>query len=74
VFGTSHAYFIRGTNSPEVLQPSTPLTWYRNAQGIRVYKVPGTATGANTFNLINWTGTGGTTGYWSSNNGNWLMN
>lgn len=73
VFGTGDAYFIRGTNSPEVLKPATPLTWYRNAQAIRVYKVPGTANGANTFNVINWTGAGGTTGYWSSNNGNWLM-
>jgi cyanophycinase len=74
VYGSGNAFFVRGTDSPEVLQPATPLTWYRAAQALRVYKVPGTATGANTFNLINWTGTGGTTGYWSSNNGNWLMN
>ena len=74
VYGSGNAFFVRGTDSPEVLQPATPLTWYRAAQALRVYKVPGTAAGTNTFNLINWTGTGGTTGYWSSNNGTWLMN
>lgn len=74
VYGSGNAFFVRGTDSPEVLQPSTPLTWYRAAQALRVYKVPGTAAGTNTFNVINWTGSGGTTGYWSSNNGNWLMN
>ncbi|QYF94858.1 pre-peptidase C-terminal domain-containing protein [Massilia sp. PAMC28688] len=71
VYGTGNALFVRGTNSPEVLQPSTPLTWYRAGDALRVYKVPGTATGANSFNLVNWTGSGGTTGYWSSNNGAW---
>ena len=74
VYGSGNAFFVRGTDSPEVLQPATPLTWYRGAQALRVYKVPGTAAGTNTFNVVNWTGTGGTTGYWSSNNGNWLMN
>lgn len=74
VYGSGNALFVRGTNSPEVLQPSTPLTWYRAGQGLRVYKVPGTTNGTNTFNLVNWTGTGGTTGYWSANNGSWSMN
>ena len=74
VYGSGNAFFVRGTDSPEVLQPSTPLTWYRAGQALRVYKVPGPAAGSTTFNVLNWTGTGGTTGYWSSNNGNWLMN
>jgi cyanophycinase len=74
VYGTGNALFVRGTNSAEVLQPSSPLTWYRAGQALRVYKVPGTASGTNTFNLLNWTGTGGSTGYWSANNGSWVMN
>ncbi len=74
VYGAGNALFVRGTNSAEVLQPSSPLTWYRAGQALRVYKVPGTATGTNTFNVINWTGSGGSTGYWSANNGNWAMN
>lgn len=71
VYGSGNALFVRGTNSAEVLQPSVPLTWYRAGNALRVYKVPGTATGTNTFNIVNWSGTGGTTGYWSSNGGVW---
>lgn len=51
--------------TPEICQASTPLTWNRNQQAVMVYKVKGTQTGENTFNISNWLdGQGGTWETW----------
>jgi hypothetical protein len=74
VYGSSNhkAYFIQ-TNceltdrSPESCTSGNPLTWNRNMQALKVYKITGTNSGTNTFNLNDWeTGTGG---YWE----NWYI-
>jgi len=69
------AYFIQ-TNCeidnpiPETCSPNTPLTWNQNGTALRVYKVNGTMTGENSFDLSDWkTGTGGSWENWSVNNG-----
>jgi hypothetical protein len=42
------------------MEPMTPLSWSYNGQAVKVYKVPGTLLGDNTFDLTNWTeGSGG---------------
>lgn len=69
-----YAYFLQVNcaqpNMPETCQPNQPLTWNRNQQAVAAYKVAGTPTGANTFDLSNWnTGTGGTWQHWYVNNG-----
>lgn len=69
-----YAYFIHVNctepNEPETCQPGQPLTWNRNNAALKVYKVPGTATGTNTFNLQDWmTGSGGVWQHWFINNG-----
>ena len=71
--GNHKAYFIQ-TNcelqdrSPETCTSGIPLTWNRNMQALKVYRITGTDTGTNTFNLNDWeTGTGG---YWE----NWYIN
>ena len=55
--------------APEVLASSQPLTWNRGGAALSVYRVLGTPTGVNTFNLRAFTGTGGAWQYWSVQNG-----
>jgi len=70
------AYFIRSNCEnpsflPEDLNAGNPLTWNRNQQAIKVYKVPGTSGGNNTFNLSDWkSGSGGSWENWWIENGN----
>jgi cyanophycinase len=59
------AKFIKALAAPEVLAAGYPLTWDASGRALAVYEIPGTLTGENTFNLKDWTGTGGTTSYWS---------
>ena len=69
VFGTNKCFFVKPTGAAEVLAPNTVLTWLVNQQALQVYGVPGSATGVNTFNMSTFTGTGGTTQYWSVDKG-----
>ena len=72
------AYFIQTncelTNQlPENCSSGNPLTWNLGGEALKVYKVFGTATGANTFDLNDWeTGVGGTWLHWSVTNGTFL--
>jgi cyanophycinase-like exopeptidase len=55
---------------PENCTPGNPLDWNRNNKALKVYKINGTATGDNTFNLIDWiTATGGQWEDWYVNKG-----
>ena len=55
---------------PETCVSDSPLTWNRNGQAIKVYKVPGNTKGDNYFDLTNWkTGFGGTWENWYIENG-----
>jgi len=58
------AYFIQANCEepwePETCLPSQPLSWDRDNQALKVYKVPGTVEGLYSFDLSNWhTGFGG---------------
>lgn len=74
IYGSGNINFVSASGAPETLAPNSSLTWYLNRQALRVYQVPGTATGANTFNLSTWSGTGGTTRYWYVSNGTMTIN
>ncbi|WP_040281269.1 T9SS type A sorting domain-containing protein [Psychroserpens damuponensis] len=68
------AYFLQANCvtdfEPETCVSGLPLTWDRNNEAIKVYKVPGTNTGVNYFDLSNWeTGSGGQWENWSVDNG-----
>ena len=76
VYGTfpafdDFAYFLRvncGVEDylPETLLPGQPLTWDRNGQAVVVYRVPGTPTGENYFDITDWeAGNGGQWAFWS---------
>lgn len=55
---------------PETCQASTPLTWSRSGEAVKVYKVPGTMNGTNYFQLSDWqTGSGGSWENWTANSG-----
>lgn len=55
---------------PETCVDEQPLTWNREGEALKVYKVPGTQTGVNYFNLNDYTnGSGGSWENWSINNG-----
>lgn len=74
VYGAGNANFVAATGAAETLAPNTALTWFVGSQALRVYQVPGTATGTNTFNMGTWSGNGGTTHYWYVNNGTMTLN
>ena len=59
--GSGAAYFLQAPGPAQVLADRTPLTY----QNISVYKVPQ----GGTFNLSNWTGTGGVAYTLNVNNG-----
>lgn len=68
------AYFLQGNcftpNAPENCVAGQTLTWDRSHEAVKVYKVPGTNGGHNTFNLNTWKdGTGGTWEDWYAVNG-----
>ncbi len=74
VFGTGNVFFAKPTGAAETLLAGQALTWYLGGQALQIYKVPGTATGNNTFNLSTWSGVGGTSHYWAVSNGSMTMN
>jgi cyanophycinase-like exopeptidase len=52
-------------NAPENCVTGSPLEWNRSEQAIKVYKVKGTSSGGNKFDLKDWkTGIGGTWENW----------
>ncbi len=71
------AYFLQANCThefePETCEPGTPLHWQRENEAIKVYKVPGTVTGENYFELDLWeNGSGGTWEHWYVENGNFI--
>jgi hypothetical protein len=69
-----YAYFLQvncTTNyAPETISAGTVLDWNRGGEAVKVYKVPGTESGANYFDLNDWeTGSGGVWQNWSVSNG-----
>ncbi|MBA4055680.1 MAG: cyanophycinase [Marivirga sp.] len=75
VYGTGNAYFLKGHGgTPEICASRKNLTWYRNGQAASAYVIGGTSSGLNTFNFNTWTGTGGTSQFWSADNGVFVMN
>lgn len=70
------AYFIQPNcdagNFVENCQTGQALTWNYGGQALKVYKVPGTMNGTNTFDVNNWQnaiGSGGSWENWSVTNG-----
>lgn len=69
-----YAFFIQMNceegNTPEQMQWAMPFTWNFNGQAAKVYKIGGTTTGENYFNLNDWqTGNGGEWLHWYADNG-----
>ena len=72
------AYFLQANcvldYAPETVVAGMPVTWNRNGEAIKVYKVPGTYEGPNYFDLSDWeTGSGGSWENWFIDNGNLNM-
>lgn len=70
IYGPGSAYFLQAncttSYAPEVIVKFQPLTWNRGGESLKVYKVPGTTTGTNYFDLSDWqTGNGGIWQNWS---------
>lgn len=61
---TDYVFFLKADTTPDVCVTGTPLHW---TDAVTVYKVRGLPSGSNTFNLVNWNGSGGT---WESVNVN----
>lgn len=70
------AYFVmpncNNSSGVENCTSGQPLNWNYNGKALKVYKVPGTMTGVNSYNISNFgsdSGTGGTWEDWSVVNG-----
>lgn len=68
------AYFLQSNcvddYAPEQVEIYKPVTWNKGGEAIKVYKVPGTGSGANYFDLSDWeTGSGGSWENWTIENG-----
>jgi hypothetical protein len=76
VYGTSteYAYFLQSNgeypnSAPETCRSGQALKWYWGGKAVKVYKVAGTTTGANFFELNTWrTGEGGSWEHWHIQN------
>lgn len=69
-----NAYFLQSNCNeptiPETILANQPLTWNRNNAAVKVYRIKGTTTANNSFNLNDWkTGTGGVWFNWWVDNG-----
>lgn len=73
VYGAGYAFFCRqngSSSTPERCVSGSSLDYYRNQRAVRVYKVPGTATGTGSFDLSSWTsGSGGSWQYYYADRG-----
>jgi cyanophycinase len=71
VFGVNNAFFLqRTTEGPETCLAGTPLTWNRNMQAVKVYKINGSGLGNGSFDLNNFTAaSGGSWSFFYVNNG-----
>ena len=63
-FDDDYVYFLQdnciSSIGPEIIESGQPITWLRDEQAVKVYKVPATTAGENTFDLNDWnTGSGG---------------
>jgi cyanophycinase len=67
VYGNGTAFFlIQNTTSggPERCVARKTLDWYRDKRAVYVYKITGSAAGNGTFDMVNWSGSGGTSQYY----------
>lgn len=57
-FDDDYVYFLQANcvepSAPEILEAGLPLTWIRDQEAVKVYRVPSTDTGANYFDLNTW--------------------
>ncbi|HUM47026.1 MAG TPA: hypothetical protein PLD84_08860, partial [Chitinophagales bacterium] len=70
-YNNGTAFFMQPTGlGPEVCVPNTKLTWNRNNQAVKVYKIENEINGNGSFNLNDWTtASGGTWTYFWVDNG-----
>ncbi len=77
-FTDDFVYFLQANcvepSVPEIIQASTPLTWLRNNEAVKVYRVPATIEGQNYFDLNTWNdGEGGQWMNWFVENGTLVL-
>jgi len=76
VFGINNAYFLQSTGlGAETCIAGTKLTWNRNGQAVKAYRIQGNTTGAGIFNANTWLNfSGGISYYYYVNNGVLVQN
>ena len=70
-YNNGTAFFMQSNGQgPEVCTPNTKLTWNRNNQAVKVYKIENEVNGNGSFDLNDWSGaSGGTWKYFWVDNG-----
>ncbi len=77
-FDDDYVYFLQenpaNTQGPEIMEQDVPLTWIRDEEAVKVYKVEATVSGENFFDLNDWaTGDGGEWQDWWVDQGELFM-
>ncbi len=72
VYGTGTAHFMRQqtvTGVPERCVAGSTLHWNQAMQAVGVYRITGSSSGNGSFDMISWSGSGGTAQYYYASNG-----
>lgn len=69
VFGEGNAYFLQANSYPEQVTQGSELIWNNAGKATDVYKISGSRNGSGSFNLSNWSGSGGIHQNWFSTGG-----
>lgn len=78
VFGNNNAFFLQITSSgPEICMSGVPLTWNKNMQAVKVYRIAGSSSGNGYFDLNTYstsTAQSGAVLYYNVSNGVFSLN
>ncbi|WP_237061429.1 cyanophycinase [Microbulbifer zhoushanensis] len=69
VYGEGAAYFMEPNSFPERITAGAPLVWDNGGQAATVYRIQGDADGHGSFDLSNWSGSGGSNSSWYTTSG-----
>lgn len=69
VFGEGDAFFLQANSYPEQISSGSELIWNNAGNATDVYKITGSLNGSGSFNLNNWSGSGGVSLNWFTTGG-----
>ncbi|WP_237065066.1 cyanophycinase [Microbulbifer guangxiensis] len=69
VYGEGSAFFMQPNSLPEQITEGSPLVWSNSGKAVSVYRIQGDSNGHGSFDLNNWSGSGGSSSDWYTTSG-----